>query len=803
MMTDVRRAVRSLIKTPAYSMAVVAVLTLGIGANTAVFSAIDQILIRPLPYHDPDRLAAIWEDFSAFGTPRQRVSPGTFFDWQKRNRSFSELAAYHSSGLTATGDGEPEALDGIAATANLIPALGVRPLLGRTFIREEESPGNRIAVISHRLWQRRLAGDLAVVGRTLRLSGEPYEVIGVMPPDFRFPDGRCDYWIPIGLAPDLAARRNSHFLYVVGRLQPGRTWADARAEMNGIATSLASQYPSTNSRVGVTVSRLKDDLVADADTSLLVLLGAAGCLLLIACANVANLALAHNSARRHDISIRMALGASRRRITAEILVEGLILAAAGAAASLVAARWGILALQWLVPSGMAGVVQLHVGRRAVLFTAAAATCTAVFFSAAPILLQTAGDTLSSVGRGSPRTAGQPGGRLRQALVVFEVALALVLLVVAGLLVETLFKLRTIDTGFNAARVLTAVIEVPYPKYADALARTAFFQRVIENVHGVKGVEKVGLTSDLPYTSRGNTMSIRIEGREQESALGRDALFRLVSQEYLQAIGARLKAGRLLDLRDGSETAPAVVVNESFARQYFPGSTPLGHRIDSGTGGDKPLWMTIVGVLADVRERGAALESKPAVYVPFTQTAIGFFQPSEIAVRTSVDPLSIANALRRAVWAVDPEQPVSDLRTMDEIVENDSRGRQQVLSLVGGFSAVALLLAVVGLYSVLSYTVAQTRREIGVRMTIGASPTTVVKMILARAATLVAAGVGLGLASAIGVTRVLASLLYEVSPLDPRVLVGVSVTVAGVAMLAALLPARRAAATDPLVILRDE
>jgi predicted permease len=802
-MTTIRLAVRALSKSPGYSAAVILVLMLGIGANSAVFSALDQVVIRPLPYADPDRLAALWEDFSAFGSPKSRVSPATFYDWQNRNRSFSELATYRTSELTVTGDGEPEALAGIGATGNLIPMLGVRPLMGRTFTAAEEQPGSRLVVISHRLWQGRLAGDPGVLGRTLRLNDESYAVIGVMPPGFHFPDSSSDYWVPIGLTPQLAARRNSHFLHVVGRLLTDRSWADARADMNGVAAQLASEYPASNARVGISVSPLKDDILAGANTSLLILFAAAGCVLLIACANVANLALARGSRRQHEVLVRMALGASRRRIAADMLLESTLLASAGAAAGLVVAGWGLSGLQWLVPAGVTGATHLHIDGRAVLFAAVIATVTVIAFGAAPIALHTAEAALSSVSSANPRIAGRPGGRLRQGLVVLEVALALVLLVAAGLLVETLVKLRTIDTGFRAERVLTAAIQAPHPKYADAAVRRRFYESIVEKVAAIPGVDSVGLTSDLPYTSRGNTMAIRIEHREQEAGLEQDALFRLVSPGYLRTIGARLVAGRLLARSDTSESTPVVVINQSFVRRYFAGSNPLGQRVDSGTGIEGRLWMTIVGVVADVRERGADLETKPAVYVPFEQTAIAFFQPSEIAVRTSVTPLSIAGELRRAVWSIDPQQPVSTVRTMDQIVDDDLAGRQQVLTLIAAFSGVALLLAAVGLYSVLSYIVTQTKREIGVRMAIGASPGTIVNSVLRHTALLTTAGVAAGLLSSVVVTRLLASLLYEVSPLDPRVMGAVSAAIAVIALLAAYLPAKRAAATDPLVVLRGD
>ena len=802
-MARIRYAVRAVVKTPGYSAAVMVVLMLGIGANAAMFSALDQVVIRPLPFEAPDRLAAVWEDFSAFGTPKQRVSPGTFFDWQRRTRAFSALAAYHSSGFTLTGDGEPEALTGIAATANLIPTLGVQPLIGRTFTGAEEKPGVRLVVISHRLWQRRFQRDAGVLGRTMRLNGEAYTVIGVMPPGFQFPDGRCDYWIPLGLEPELAARRNSHFLFVIGRLRSDRTWNDAHSDMSAVAAQLAAEHPDSNARIGISVDTLRDEMLHGSETALLVLFGAASCVLLIACANAANLALVRTSERQGDIAIRMALGASPGRVAADTLIESGLLAAAGAAAGLVLARWCLSALEWLVPGGVAGSTPLHIDARAVGVAALAAGGATMAFGLFPVLHSAANRSLPSIASANRRTTGSTGGRLRQLLVVVEVALALVLLTASGLLIETLFKLRTVDTGFRTERVLTASIEAPYPKYADPAVRRRFFENLVTAVGALPGVESVGLTSDLPYTSRGNTMSIRVEHREREAGLGSDALFRLVSPGYLRTIGARLDAGRLLADTDTRESTPVVVVNESFRRQYFNGANLLGHRIDSGTGTNGPLWMTIVGVVADVRERGSDQQNKPAVYVPFTQTDIAFFQASEVAVRTFVPPMSIANDLKRVVWTIDPAQPVSQVRTMDEIVDADVAGRQQVLTLVLAFSAIALTLAGIGLYSVLSSVVAQTRHEIGVRIAIGASPRSVVNSVLTRAAGLTAAGVITGLLSAAAVTRVLGSLLYEVSPLDPRVLGAVALLIASIAMAASYVPAHRAASTDPVTVLRGD
>jgi predicted permease len=796
-------ACRLLRESPGYSAAVFAVLTLGIGANAAVFSALDQVVLRPLPYPDSDRLASVWEDFSAFGTPRIRVSPATFFDWQRRARVWSSLAAYRLSGLTLTREGDPDALSGIAATSNLLPMLGVNPSFGRTFSGADDHPGSRVVVISDRLWRRRLASDPAVLGRTLRLNDEPYAIVGVMPPGFHFPDDRCDYWIPLGLTPELAGRRNSHFLYVVGRLAPGRTWNDARADMTGVAAQLAAAYPATNARTGAIVSRLKDDVLAGRDTALLVLFAASACVLLIACANAAILALVRGSRRRREVGVRMALGASRARVAEEMLLETLALAGAAAAAGTVLAHWSVAALDWVVPAGMRASAGLHVDGRTVTFAIAACMATTIVFGWAPVLVSTGEPIVASLSMAGARVLEHRGGRLRQALVAVEVALALVLLTSAGLLIQTLYKLATVDTGFRADHVLTASIEAPSPKYADPAIRRRFYAEILHAAASIPGVEAAGLTSDLPYTSRGNTMSIRVEHREQEWRLGRDALFRLVSPGYLSTIEARLQSGRLLADADSNDAPPVVVVNESFVREFFGGGDPIGQRLDTGTGTAGPLWLTIVGVVADVRERGADQRNRPAVYVPFTQTDIAFFQPSEIALRTSVAPLSIANELRRAVWSIDRDEPITRIRTLDDIVESDVADRRQVMTLVLAFAAVALLLAGIGLYSVLAYIVAQSTRDIGVRMAIGASPAAVVGELLRRAAMLTGGGVAAGLVCAAAATRALGSLLFEVSPLDARVLTACTAIVAAIALAASYVPARRAAATDPLSALRAD
>jgi len=798
---DLRCAVRLLRSAPGFTLSVVLVLALGIGANAAVFSALDQTVIRPLPFADPDRLAMVWEDFSAFGTAKNRVSPATFFDWKRRTHGFADLAAMRVSVMNLAESGAPEEVLGAAATANLLPLLGIDPRLGRVLSIEEESPGHHVVVLSDRLWRRRFGGDAQLLGRTIVMSGEPYTVVGVMPPNFHFPDASTDFWVPIALRPDQLTARNSHYLRVVGRLRSGVSVAAARDEMRGIAAQLAREFPRSNDRIGIQVTPLAEEVTGDARRSLVLLAGAAACVLLIACANVANLLLARGSARRREIAVRLALGAGHRAIVRQLLTESLLLSAAGGIAGLVTAQWGLAALRRFVPPALTASIDLHLDVRALLFTMVLSAAAALVFGLAPALQiasRTAIDHLRTHGAVDRR-----GARLRRVLVVAETASALVLVVAAALLIKTLVRLRAIDPGFRADHVLTAQITVPYPKYRDPDRRRGFYSDVLARVAALPGVERAGLTSDLPYTARANYQSLKIENRAGEGALGQDALFRLVSTGYLQMMGARLRAGRFLDERDRNGTLPAVVVNESLARTYWPGESALGHRIDTGTGDGSPLWMTIVGVVEDIKERGLDYGPKPAVYVPFTQTTIAFYQPSEIAVRTSVPPARLATALQQAVWALDPEQPVSTVRTMEQIVDTELSNRQEMLSLFSTFAGMALLLAAVGVYSLLSYLVSERRREIGVRMAVGASAAMVQRAILAQSARLAAIAIAVGVAATLATTRWLGALLFDVSPVDPVVIVAVSALLAGVVLLASYVPARRAAAMDPMVVLRAE
>jgi predicted permease len=652
-------------------------------------------------------------------------------------------------------------------------------------------------VLSYRLWQALYGGDPAVVGQTILMSGQSRQVVGVMPRGFDFPDRETDYWLPLGLSPQLLTRRNSHFLKVVGRLSVDRALAQAQADMTAIAAQLAREYPSSNAHVGITIVTLKDEMIGETRTAFTILIAAAACVLLLTCANVAHLLFARVTARRADVAVRMALGASPRRLLGEVVTESTLLAVLGAGGGLLVARWSLATLQRMVPSALSGFVDLHVDARVLAFTAAITMASIILFGMAPA---------SQLAHAALDSRGAIGGRHRRAgnlLIILEVAVSFVLLVGAGLLVRTLWHLRAVDPGFRSGGMLTATVTVPLPKYQDSERRGRFYTDTLGRIRMIPGVTMAGAASDLPYTSRGNTMSVAVEGQPAPAGVMEDALFRLVSVEYLQTIGARLVHGRFLDAGDRADSTPVVVVNETFARRYWPAQSALGHRIDTGTGDRTPQWMTIVGVVADVRERGLDLAMKPGVYVPYQQTAITFFQPSELAIRTTREPMTIAKEVQQAVWSVDRDQPVSNFRTMADIVDAELANRTQVLELLGTFAALAVLLAAFGVYAVLSLVVSQRTREIGLRLAVGARRVDIVVSVIGDVGRLTATALAAGTAAGIATTRLLSSLLYGVTPLDWRTFAAVALLLTFISLLAAFVPTRRAAAVDPIIALRGD
>ena len=576
--SDLRYGVRLLRHAPGFTAVAVGALALGIGANTAIFSTVDAVLLRPLPFADPDRVVMVWEENSAASFPRNTPAPGNFVDWKKRNHVFSDMAATRGASANLTIDGPPEQVVGRAATANFFDVLGVRPVAGRCFTEDEDRTGAPVAIISYALWQRRYAGDLGVVNREILINGLKYTVIGVMPRDFAFRNRKMDFWIPIHFAPSDLVSRGSHYLNVVARLKPGVSLAQARENMTAVASQLAAEYPDDNRKIGAVVVPMREETVGDTRIELLVLMGAAGCVLLIACANLAGLLLARGLGRRREMAVRSALGASRVRLVTQMIAEGALIALAGGLLGVLLAPAGMKVLATLVPTALPASAAPALDARVLGFAFLLSVMTGVGFSIVPAWQASRvsmNDTLKQGGRGG---IGGAAAGTRDALVILEVAAALVLMVGAGLMLQTVARLHAIDIGFRPERLLTLRTTLPRTRYQDPAKRIGFYHRVLQGVHALPGVENVGYTSNPPFRSQGDTQGYRVEGRDPIPGVAGDALLRVTSGDYLQTLGVRLVEGRLIEAGDTDQTTPVVVINETLARTYFPKESPLGHRI---------------------------------------------------------------------------------------------------------------------------------------------------------------------------------------------------------------------------------
>lgn len=803
--TDIRYGIRSLLKRPASTMVALITLALGIGVNTAIFSAVDSVLLRPLPFKDPERLVSVWEQTPRMGILRNEVAPANFFDLQKQNQTFEAIAAFGPQDVNLTGDGEPERISGQLVTANVFSILGVEPALGRTFLPNEDQFGqHRVAVLSHSLWQRRFNRDPSLVNRNITLNGETFTVVGVMPRGFFFPERETDLWIPWAMEPEQAAGRGDHYLRLVGRLRSTATVEQANHDLAAIGSRLESEYPRTNEGLGFTSNSLHKDYVGDLRLPILILFGAVGLVLLIACANVANLLLAQATTRRKEIAIRIALGARRWTIVRQLLIESLILACAGGVLGVLGAFWGVTALAKFLPDSLSKLQAVTVDARVLLFTLGVSALTAIIFGGVPALLASRtkpGATLSDVARD---VSGGTSGRLvRRVLVVSEVALAVVLLVGAGLLIRSFQRLRQVDIGFTTENRLTMKMVLPMPKYAKPDARRAFFDEMLHRVESLPGVEAAGMITVLPLSFSGMNFSFSVEGRPSPSDLKLPfALYRVVSPGYFHAMGIPLQRGRLFDAHDSADSQPVILISRRLAEQYWPNEEPIGKRLKIGPVDSPNQWLTVVGIVSNTQQTGL-YEQKLEFYVPYAQERRAFMTPRDLVVSTKGDAASVVGAVRQAVWSVDKDQPVSDVRTMDQVVSAAiSKERFQSL-LLGLFAALALLLACVGLYGVISYAVVQRTHEIGVRIALGAEPVDVLKLVIRQGMGLTIVGLIVGVAVGSVVTRVLSDMLYGVSARDPLTFVGAPALLLVVAFLACYIPARRATRIDPLTALRYE
>ena len=801
---DLRYAARLLWKNPGFTAVAVIALALGIGANTAIFSVVNTVLLRPLPYQAPEQLVMVWEDASRHGYPQDTPTAANFVDWRDQNSVFTGMAAIEDTNFNLTGAGDPERIKGREVSATLFPLLGVDPQLGRVFAAAEDQPGSQhVVVLSHRLWQRRFGGEQEIIGKVLTLNDEGYTVVGVMPARFQFPSNDDELWVPIAFTADEAANRNRHYLEVVARMKPGVTLEQAQSEMTTIGARLQQQYPESNTDLGVAVTSLHEHMVGDIKPALLVLLGAVGLVLSIACANVANLLLARAAIRQKEIALRVALGARRWRLVRQFLTESVLLAAFGGIAGLGLAYAGLMLLRSFIPDTISQAREISLDLKVLGFTLGVSLLTGVIFGLAPAIQAARfnqSETLKEGGRDS--VTGRSGKRLRGLLVAAEVAISLVLLIGAGLLINSFLRLRNIDPGFRADNLLTMKIELPEPKYEEFAKRTAFYTELVQRVKSLAGVRSAAVTTNLPLYRQGNSISVRIEGRPDPPP-GQELIVvtRIISPGYFDTMSIPLLKGRQLTDQDGENTPNAVVISETMAQRFWPGEDAVGKRIAVGRIRTDADWIQVVGVVKDVRQFELNAAPRPQMYLSYRQA--GFFAAEDLVVRTDVEPASLAATVRKAVWEIDKDQPVSDIRTMDEILAASIARQRFSMLLLGVFAGVALLLAAVGIYGVMSYSVAQQTHEIGIRMALGASSGAVLKMAVGYGLKLVVAGVVIGLIAAFALTRLMSTLLFGVTPTDPVTYVVISALLVVVAAVASYIPARRATKVDPLVALRYE
>jgi predicted permease len=801
---DLRFGVRTLLKSPAFTVVAVLSLALGIGANTAIFSVVNGILLRPLPYPEPDRIVDVWHTPPQASFPGQRifsVSPANYLDWKQQSRSFEQMAVYQYAGFSLSDGGEPVRVTGAAVSSDLFSVLRSPVGRGRAFSAEEEQPGrDQVVVLGHGLWQRAFGANPDIVGRTVNLNSRGYTVVGVMPPGFEFPE-EAELWVPLAWGAEERQTRAIHDYTVVARLKQGVALEQARAEMNTISSRLEQQYPEDNKGWGATVVPLHEDLVGDVRPALLVLFSAVGFVLLIACANVANLMLARGANRRKEIALRIALGATRGRIVRQLLCESVLLAVVGGLLGLLLARWGAQLLVRLSSGSLPHASEVGVDAWALGFTLLVSVAAGALAGIAPALQFSRNEISETLKQGTGRTGGgSVRQRTRRALVVVEVALSLILLVGAGLMIRSFWKLQNVDPGFDTSNALTLRVPLAPPRYAEPQQQLAFHDRVLEQIRALPGVVAAGSTTTLPLTGGGSKQPFTVEGQPAPPVAEQPlAQTRYVSPDYFRAAGIPVRRGRAFDDRDGDGAPQVVIISEAMARRFFPGQNPVGQRLTPSFH-LKQGAREIVGVVGDVKSSGLDAEMAATMYLPYRQSPRPWLS---FVVRTASDPQGLVQPVTRAVYSVDKEQAVTGVRTMEQVLAESLSGRRFNMTLLITFAALALLLAAVGVYGVMSYTVMLRRRELGIRMALGARAGDVLRLVLGQGLALTLVGVAVGLAGAYGLTRLMASLLYGVTATDFLTFGSVSGVIVVVGLLASFLPARRATKVDPLVALRSE
>ncbi len=803
---DIRYTLRGLLKNRAFTAVAVLTLALGIGANAAIFSVVNAVLLKPLKFHDPDRLVVIWEEASFAGFPLNTPAPGNYVDWKAQNQSFEDMAATADTSFNLTGDGEPERIAAQKVTQSFFPLLGMQPLIGRVFSSDEAKEGSdKVAILSYELWQSRYGGKNEILNSNILLNGEKYTVIGVMPRGFQFITKEERLWVPLPFDP--VESRNSHYLSVVGRLKPGVTLTQARADMNNIMQRLGRDFPNETfgGKLGAVVLPFRDQVAGNVKSSLLMLLVAVSFVLLIACANIASLLLARAASRRREIAVKTALGASRLRILRQLLTECLMLSLAGGLIGLLLAYWSFNFLQRLIPEGLSLSTNLKLDGPVLLFALGVSIATGIVFGLAPALHAARVDLNEALKQSGGRTSSSSGAKLRSATVVFQVALSLVLLVGAGLLIQTLVRLMNQYSFLEPEQVLTLRTQLPNRKYKDTQQRSNFYKQVLDRVQNLPGVVSAGYSTSVPLAWKGGTSGFYPEGaKDPIPGMSYDSNHRQVSADYLKTLKIALRQGRYFDEHDNAQSMKVAVVNETMARQYWPGQNVIGRRFKLGDPNEDVPWISIVGVVADVRQMGLDEPIKAEMYFPYSQVdAQPWFAPRDLAIRTSGDPLKLVNSVREAVRSVDPDQPISNVAVLSDLLGEEAAQRQMGMILLSAFAVLALILASLGIYGVLAYFVAQHRNEIGVRLALGATPLRMLWLVIRKGMGLTLVGVVLGVFASFGLTRLMRSLLFGVGATDPLTFAAVPVVLLVVSLLACWIPAKRAAKVDPIAALRYE
>ena len=798
---DLRYAIRGLWRNRGFAIVTIASLALGIGANTAIFSLVNAVLLRPLTFPNADRLVMIKEDASAMGNPPSETAPGNYADWKAQQTVFDDMAALTWRTLNITGDGEPEKVPSYAVTANLFSLLGVKPVIGRDFTVEDDQQGqNKVAILSHGLWQRRYGGDRKIVGRDITLNGQKYSVIGVMPNRFQFLQSYIGLWTPAALTAEELRDYDNHYLDVVARMKPGMTLPQAEADIKVITERIVREHPAESEGLAALVIPLREHFTGDVRRPIFLLLVAAGLVLLIACANVASLMLSRAAARRREFALRAALGAGRARLVRQLLTESVLLACLSGAVGLLVAWWSFALLKQLIPPHLTLSTSLTMDLPVLGFALAASIVTGVIFGLAPALHASKLDLNEALKQGGNLTT-TGGTKLRGAFVVAQIALALVLLIGAGLLMQTVLNLHGQYSGFQPERLLALRTALPAYKYREHPKRVAFYAQVLQRVRALPGVSSADYTTSVPLQWKGGMNDFTIEGRPPQPNFFTNAVHRQISADYFRTMGIALKQGRYFQDSDNQQTTPVAIVNETMARQFWPDGA-LEKRFKLGV--EKAPWVTIVGVVADVRQMGMDVPVKAEMYFPYRQITSHFgYAPRDLVVRASSEPFSLVSSIRKAIHEVDPDQPVANVETMDEQLAGETGPRRMGMMLLMSFAGLALVLASVGIYGVLSYFVTQQTREIGVRMALGAQRHDILSLVMRKGMGLAVVGVAIGLLAALALARLMTSLLFGIGARDPITFATVVVILLVVALAACLIPARRATKVDPVIALRYE